>query len=269
MKRVAVSLLAVFALFAQDESPNRKPSPFNATAQTTRAARSGEASDPGIADDPFADLLNAAIASEKEWKALDMSLVSRLEGVGVCSGDPARLINDAAAGRVRSLAAWAEYYRKHQERWRDIMQSVVNMAADRGPDRSEIATSVQVLRREKGDMERRLRDLAASVAGRETPESRQTIADLEGMIERRALQIARPEKTLVQFDAAQGYLKERREGARTRLRELSELIADLRGESLLWEHLYGSILHSSELKCDKAIPPVGTHDVRYGLDKDK
>ena len=80
------------------------------------------------------------------------------------------------------------------------------------------------------------------------------------MIERKRSQLERSEETLRLFDTAQDYLKQRREFGRVRLREIAELIEDIKAEGMLWEHLYRGMLHSWELRCDKAIPRPGSFD---------
>jgi hypothetical protein len=88
-------------------------------------------------------------------------------------------------------------------------------------------------------------------------------ADLAAMIARKTGQLARSEDTLKLFDQAQDYLKQRREFARIRLRELNELVEDVRAESTLWEHLYRGKLYSWQLRCDKATPPVEAFHTNY------
>ena len=45
-------------------------------------------------------------------------------------------------------------------------------------------------------------------------------------------------------------------------------IEDIKGESLLWEHLYRGMLHSWQLRCDKATPSPTTHDNNYWRSRD-
>ena len=269
MKLIAIVVVSAVALAAQGTTSNSaKPSPFGSRPQSLGAVDQQQP-DPvrDVADDPYAAELKKALDAEREWKKLDMSLNMRLEGSGVCTSEPTDLINAAAAARVQSLAAFGDYYRKHESRWRDAMSYALNTAADRAPDRSEISSAISTLRREKADLERRQRDLSTSLAGQDTPEARKTSADLEAMIERKSSQLERSEETLRLFDSAQDYLRQRREFARVRLREIAELIEDIKAESLLWEHLYRGMLHSWELRCDKAIPSPTHHDADYWRSK--
>jgi hypothetical protein len=228
--------------------------------------RNGDGSQPvanGTADDPYAAELKKAQDAEREWKRLDMSLSDRLEGVGVCTSDPANLISTTATARVQSLNAFGDYYRKHQARWREALNYSVNTAADRAPDRSEVLAAISTLDREKADLERRQRDLAASLAGQDTPEARKTSAELAAMVARKGSQLERSTETLRLFDSAHDYLKQRREFARIRLREIAELVEDIQAEGTLWKHLYNGILHSWELRCDKATPRPTPFDGEY------
>jgi hypothetical protein len=266
MKSLAVLIVSAVAIAAQQPATNNgKPSALgprtpvrNSSAQQAPAGANTE-----TADDPFPDELKAALDAEREWKRLDMSLNAQLEGAQVCTEEPTNLINDAASARVRSLAAFGDYYSKHESRWRDAANYALNTASDRAPDRSEIVSAIGALSREKADLERRQSALNASLAGQDSPEARKTIADLSAMIGRKTSQLARSEETLRLFDSAQDYLKQRREFARVRLREIAELIEDLKGESLLWEHLYRGMLHSWQLRCDKATPGPTSHDNGY------
>ena len=252
MKLIAILFVSVAALVAQ-EAGNNGRKPAGPQAETSA----------DVAEDPFAPDLRKAQDAEREWKRLDMSLNGRLEGVGVCSSDPGNLIGATATARVQSLNAFGEYYKKHQGRWRDAMNYALHTAADRAPDRSEIQTATSTLRREKADLERRQHDLTASLAGQDTPEARKTSADLTAMIERKRSQLERSEETLRLFDTAQDYLKQRREFGRIRLREIAELIEDIKAEGTLWEHLYRGMLHSWELRCDKATPGPTPFDGDY------
>lgn len=253
MKLILILFASVAALVAQETDNNgRKP--------TGPHVETGGAD---IAEDPFAPDLKKAQDAEREWKRLDMSLNGRLEGVGVCTSDPSNLIGATATARVQSLGAFGDYYKKHQGRWREAMNYSLDTAADRAPDRSEILNATSTLRREKSDLERRQHDLTASLAGQDTPEARKTSLDLAAMIERKRSQLERAQETLRLFDSAQDYLKQRREFARIRLREIAELIDDIKAEGLLWEHLYRGMLHSWELRCDKAIPGPTRFDSDY------
>lgn len=265
MKLIATLIISIGGLVAQQTTVNAgKPSPFGTRSQPHNAGdQQPVETSAAVADDPFADVLKTALDAEREWKRLDMSLNARLEGVGVCTLEPTNLINDASAARVRSLAAFGDYYSKHELRWRDAVSYAVNTAADRAPDRAEIGSAIGALRREKADLERRQADLTTSLARQDTSESRKTLADLGAMIARKASQLERSEETLRLFDSAQDYLKQRREFARLRLREIADLIEDIKGESLLWEHLYRGMLHSWQLRCDKATPNPTTHDSDY------
>ena len=265
MKLIAILIVSAAGMVAQQTTGGAgKPSPFGARSQSRAASdRQPMETNADVAADPFADVLKTALDAERDWKRLDMSLNARLEGVGVCTVEPTSLINDASAARVSSLAAFGDYYSKHQSRWRDSMNYAVNTSADRAPDRAEIGSAIGTLRREKADLERRQTDLTTSLAGQDTSEGRKTLADLADMIARKTSQLERSEETLRLFDSAQDYLKQRREFARLRLREIADLIEDIKGESLLWEHLYRGMLHSWQLRCDKATPSPATHDTTY------
>jgi hypothetical protein len=261
-----ISLIAIASLLAQGNLNNSKPSPLGPSpdgraAQGTRPI----STQTEAAEDPFKAELNTALDSEKDWKRLDMALTTRLEGATACGPEPTDMINAVAAARVKSLADFASYYTKHKARYQEVVAYATNTAADRGPDRSEIASTIATLRREKADLTRRDGNLrsALSTAGQDTPEGRKTLAELETMIARKTSQIERSEKTLELFDNAQDYLKQRRELARAHLRELSELIDDERGESLLWESLYRGMLHEWQLKCDQATPSPTAFDGDY------
>jgi hypothetical protein len=266
MKHAIMLFIAAASLFAQASVSPNKPSPFGLSAdvRTEQAPRPASAQ-PDTTEDPYLGELNRALDSEKEWKRLDMGLTARLEGTTACGTEPTDLINSVAAARVKSLADFAEYYQKHKTRYQEVAMYATNTAADRGPDRSEIASTIATLRREKSDLTRREGSLrgALSAASQDTPEGRKTLAEIEGMIARKTSQIERSEKTLELFDHAQDYLKQRRELARIHLRELSELIDDERGEALLWESLYRGMLHEWQLRCDQATPSPTAFDGDY------
>ncbi len=213
--------------------------------------------------DPHVAELKKAQDEERKWKSLDISLNHRLEGAGVCTSDPGNLIRETSTARVQSLKSFAAYFDLHRTRWRDSMDRSVGIASDRAPDRHEISTAIAALQREKADLERRQTGLAQALASQDTPEASRTSASLAALIARKRSQLERSTETLRQFDTAQDYLKQRREFARVRLRDIAELVEDLKGEGKLWEHLYNGMTHGWELRCDKATPKPGTFDAGY------
>jgi hypothetical protein len=276
MKLVAIALITLASLLGQETGAGgRRPSPFGASTSGAAASpapaqagtagqdRAAPALQSATVQDPYMEELNTALKSQRDAESLDMSLDDRLESVGVCTQEPKNLVDAAAAARAKMLSDFATYYKAHSRRCQQINDDSVQVAADRWADRSEIVAMIGGLRREKSDLERRQRDLSVSLANQNTEESRKVAADLAAMIARKTGQLARSEDTLKLFDQAQDYLKQRREFARIRLRELNELVEDVRAESTLWEHLYRGKLYSWQLRCDKATPPVEAFHTNY------
>lgn len=238
-------LFAAALLTAQDQ----KPSPVGPAQQPVTVSTSNEL---------FASERAEADRQHATWVEQDDLADAPLSGsVGDSSVYQQKRDQIAVARRQKKteLDAWTVYYQKVAAHWQSVHQAIVSGTANRTTARQDIVNIAAVEKKELEEALRRRADLTRSLNDKGVDVTRQpAITELSKVIDMKRQNVETAERALRETDIAFRYEDKRRDLARTRTFQASQLVRSVEVERPLWEAVYSGRLHKLDLEREEADP---------------
>ena len=208
--------------------------------------------------DLFTEELRAARQLHGEWDGLDDQLEVARHGAAL--GDPQvyrelRGQIDAVLKAKRSeLVAWTQYYQKTADYWQSVLKAIQTGQPSRASERQDLVNMLAQEKREREDVDRRLKDLSQTLTEKGITAEQPAVAELRKMLEMKQENIDKLNRAIQEYDGGTAHLDKRRDLARMRSLEARQLLHSVEVERPLWDALYNGKLHRLDLDHDVTIP---------------
>jgi chromosome segregation ATPase len=202
------------------------------------------------------------------WRAAQ----NRLEELGSgCVSDATQIIDQARDAKLKSVASYAKYYQDTISYWTKSRDSSGEAELSSRTDSAELQAHVNQLQLELQSVNRRKADLDRTFGENhiDNNDERAALQDLTRIQTNKQEQVEKARAALDQNKAGHEWVMKRKEYARVRLSETSELLQSTRTELYLYQQLYNAILYRHSLSCDREVsrPMETLSDWRQDLKK--
>lgn len=208
--------------------------------------------------DLYTEELRAARQLHGEWDGLDDQLELARHGAALSDPQIYRKLRgqiEAVLKAKRSeLDAWTQYYQKSAEYWQSVLKAIQSGQPSRASERQDLVNMLAQEKREREDVDRRLKDLSQTLTEKGITAEQPAVAELRKLLEMKQENIEKLDRAIQEYDGGTAHMDKRRDLARMRSLEARQLLHSVEVERPLWDAVYNGKLNRLDLEHDVTIP---------------